>query len=413
MARLLGPAARGQVSLCMMAVWCGATLGGLGADIPIVHFAAARKNPSNWLRPVLLWGAAGSAAACMLWWLLYTWFRASAMQGVTSDLALVVLLSIPLAVLFNESIAFLTGAEVFRERAAVALLENLLSLLAMLAFFRYLGRTSLSAMWGNWCGLAAGILFTVFLARRILRDANWASSLLQNEIRQKLWMGLQGQLGNVAAIFTYRLDVFIVNYFLNPAQVGIYAVGVVVSESLWQIPQAVAAALFPRTARTMEHGSQEFTCLIIRHVLLISVVSGALVALVSPFAIPLLFGGRFAGSVQAIWWLLPGTIGLSVGKVAASDLAGRGKTLYSSIFSLISLIVTVALDFTLIPRMGIQGAALASSVAYLTNSVLLASAVHHELKVRWTALLIPSREELASYREVGGRLFSQRSPSQL
>jgi peptidoglycan biosynthesis protein MviN/MurJ (putative lipid II flippase) len=100
-----------------------------------------------------------------------------------------------------------------------------------------------------------------------------------------------------------------------------------------------------------------------------------------------------------IWWILPGTIALALAKVASSDLAARHKTGYASAFGIVSLVVTVAFDFLLIPRLGINGAAIASSVAYLVNTVLLLGALKRQLDVSWSDLLIPRRDELASYRK--------------
>src|SRR5262249_57858927 len=97
-----------------------------------------------------------------------------------------------------------------------------------------------------------------------------------------LLTGLRGQAGNVAAFFNYRLDVFVVNYFLDAAHVGLYSLGVVISEGLWQIPAAAAVALFSRTARKVEEGGAEFTCQILPHVLLISCPTGALLAIARP-----------------------------------------------------------------------------------------------------------------------------------
>src|SRR5262249_43577398 len=70
---------------------------------------------------------------------------------------------------------------------------------------------------------------------------------------------------------------------------------------------------------------------------------------------------------------------------------------YSSVFSIVALAVTVALDLILIPRFGINGAAMASSTAYLTNTILLLSALKYEIKVTWRSLLVPTRTEWAAF----------------
>ena len=400
-ARLLGPAARGQISVCLMAIWFGAVFGGLGGDVPIVIWSAGLGGKSpEWISAIFLWGAAGSAMAVLLWVFVYARWHSSSFQGVTPELARLVSLSIPPAILFSYMIALLAGTERFASRATVTLLRSAANLAGFLALVWLFGRSASAALWGNWLGLAFGIVAAAFFLRDAVRSSNWSLPKFNQEIRSGLSVGLRGQLGPLTTFFTYRLDVFVVNYFFNPAQVGIYAVGVAVSESLWQIPQAVAVALFPRTARTTDQDATAFTCLILRQVLLISCVSAAVIALASPLAIPLVFGMRFAPAVPVILWLLPGTVALCLAKVSASDLAGRGKTGYASFFGVAGFVVTVVLDFALIARWGIRGAAVASSLAYFVTGILFLAALRHELKVGWRELLVPSRMELLRYKGV-------------
>ena len=397
-ARLVGPGARGQISLCLMTIALGVLVGGLGADMPIVIWSADRtKKASAWLSAILLWGAIGCALACGIWWATFARWQFSLLRGVTPSLARVVLLTIPLATLFSYLTALLTGKERFRERAGVGLVESVTGLLAFFVLTVLLGRNANAALWGNLVGLAVGVATSALLLKNVISGSLVAPSPTKDVVRG-LGAGLRGQLGNVAAFFNYRLDVFIVNYFLDPAHVGLYAIGVAASEALWQIPQAAAVALFPRTARTVNENASNFTCLIMRQVFLISCISALAIALVSPWAVPLIFGARFSPSVPVIWWLLPGAVALSLAKVASSDLAGRSKTGYSSAFGGLALGVTVILDLLLIPRMGIQGAGLASSAAYTVNAALLLIALKFELKVKWRELLIPSRVEFASYK---------------
>jgi len=231
-----------------------------------------------------------------------------------------------------------------------------------------------------------------------------------SEVKKALNLGLRGQLGNVATYFNYRLDVFIVNYYLNTAAVGLYAVGVMVSEAIWQMPNAAAMALVPRTARQQGLSGVEFTCLVCRQVLSMALLAAIVVAAVSAWVIPAVFGESFRGSVAVIWWILPGTVALAASKVMCADLMARGMPGYSSIFAFVTLVVTVVLDLILIPRMGIQGAALASSVAYFTNSTLVAILLKRKLGVTWKALLVPSLAELAPYRQVWDRITGRLRP---
>lgn len=62
--------------------------------------------------------------------------------------------------------------------------------------------------------------------------------------------------------------------------------------------------------------------------------------------------------------LLPGVILLGGAKVLTNEIAGWGYPQYNSFNAGVALILTVILDLILIPRFGILGAALASSIAY-------------------------------------------------
>ncbi|HJZ63242.1 MAG TPA: polysaccharide biosynthesis C-terminal domain-containing protein [Candidatus Acidoferrum sp.] len=407
-ARILGPGPRGQISLCMMTIAFGALLAGLGGDIPIVIWRADRKrNISEWIRPILLWGILGCVLFGILWFCIFFRWSPEFLRGVTPQLFRLILLTVPCAVLFTYAIAVMTGAERFRERAAMGVAVSVAGLCSFLVLTFALGKTAEAALWGNFLGIAAGLLVAfIFLREEFQKRKKTANDLA---LAKGLLTGLRGQTGNVAAFFNYRLDVFVVNYFLDASHVGLYSLGVVISEGLWQIPAAAAVALFPRTARTVEEGATEFTCKILRHVLLISCATGALLAIASPVGVPLIFGARFSASVGVIWWILPGTIALALAKVASSDLAARHKTGYASAFGAVALVVTIALDFLLIPRMGIDGAAIASSAAYLVNTALLLCAVKRELGVRWSDLLVPRKSEFSAYRSAWVRVSSRLS----
>ena len=82
---------------------------------------------------------------------------------------------------------------------------------------------------------------------------------------------------------------------------------------------------------------------------------------------------------------------LGASKVLTNEITGRGYPHYNSINAGVALILTVILDLLLIPRYGISGAALASSVAY---SVILFVAIGFYIAVSGSkvrTLLLPVR----------------------
>jgi O-antigen/teichoic acid export membrane protein len=398
-ARLLGPEGRGQIALCMMVVALGTMGGGLGGEIPIILWSARSRNElCAWKPAVMFWGLVGSAIAVLMWISVFWFWHPAFMRGITTTLALIVVAAIPANIYFSYRVAFLTGFEQFRLRAQIAFGTQLAELAALLALILVLGKTSVAAVLGLLVGIVIGGVIVTWKGSGYVAS-RWNLQQARDKLFPALSLGLRGQMGNLATFFTYRLDVFVVNFFLGAADLGIYAVGVVVSEALWQVPEAAAVALFPRTARTIEDGATEFTCAVSRHVLFIATCTGIAIAVAAPILIPLVFGAQFGRAVTVIWWILPGTIALSLGKLMSADLAARGKPEYSSMFAAMTLAVTLILDFALIPRWGIQGAAVASSAAYFVDAALLTAKLRHVLGVRWSDLLVPKKSEMALYHQ--------------
>jgi len=396
-ARLIGPAGRGQIALCMMVISIGAVIAGLGGEVPIMIWAASeRKRIEEWLPAVLFWGVIGCFLFSGAWSALYWRWHPSFLHGITPALAYLILLVVPAAVLFQFLISLLTGLERFFERAAITLASQVVELSAVLLLVWLIARTAAMAILGNLIGLLVAGLVGMILLRQPLRNAGRLAAAT-HRLKASLSLGMRGVSSSLAMFATYRLDVFVVNYFLNPIEVGFYVLGVVISESLWQVPQAVAVTLSPRTARTVEQGSEQFTCFITRQVFLLACVMGAAMALASPVLIPLIFGSRFQPSVSVVWWILPGTIAFAVAKVMAADLTARGKPEYNSMIAVTCAVLTVLLDFALIPRMGIRGAALASSIAYASQALLIGIALRTVIKSSWTSMLLPSYADLVHY----------------
>ena len=406
-ARLLGPSGRGQLSLCMMVLGCGVLLGGLGGEIPIMLWSAdGKRESSEWLPSVFFCGLLGSVLASGLWVALFWWWRPAFLHGISGALAILILGSFPFSVFGTYSLALLVGLERLRERSVLVVSSQFITLVVTVALLHFLHPSAELALIGVLIGLLVALLLAALYLRPYARLFERSKGAL-SKVGAALSLGIRGQLGNVATFFNYRLDVFVVNYYLNTAEVGLYALGVMISETLWQVPNAAALALVPRSARDLDRSGSDFTCLVCRQVFTVACLTAIAVAALSGWLIPLIFGNKFGPSVAVIWWILPGTIALAVSKVMCADLLGRGMPEYSTMFAFVTLVLTVGLDLLLIPRMGIRGAALASSAAYLTNSLLVAGVLKRKLGVTWKALYVPSRTEFMPYREMGSRLLAQ------
>jgi len=83
--------------------------------------------------------------------------------------------------------------------------------------------------------------------------------------------------------------------------------------------------------------------------------------------------------------------------VIAADLSGRGKPQYAVWSSMTALIANVILNIILIPRMGIVGAALASSISYWLDTLVVLIAYLNISRHSLREVLIIKKDDFQDY----------------
>ena len=185
-------------------------------------------------------------------------------------------------------------------------------------------------------------------------------------LKEQLRYGVQGQMANMAALFNYRVDQFLVAAFVSRAGVGHYTVAVGLSESVWWISSAVSLVMLPRLTAMSEEGAQEVTPLVCRNTLFVSLVAGLGLVAVSPVAIRVLFGSQYyPDALLPLILLMPGIVAASATRVLGSYLFSQGRVIYNTYATVIALGLDVLLDLIFVPLFHVNGAAAMSSVSYV------------------------------------------------
>jgi O-antigen/teichoic acid export membrane protein len=312
---------------------------------------------------------------------------------VTPRDVLLGLLLLPPTLLGDYLRALLAARRDLRQVALTQSVQAIAQLVFALVLVPGLGWGPLGAVWavvlGGWCGFG----WTIGAVHRL---GSLRPRLEGDVLRPLLGLGLRGHVGNVVQTFNYRLDVFIVQGFLGQAAVGLYQTGVLLAEIVWYVPNAISAALLPQVAAT---GSSRETPRVVRHTLLLTSL-GAIGLISVTWPGLAFFRPLYLPAVVPMAVLLVGVVALSVHKVLASDLSGRGWPHYPSLTSALALIVTVGGDLLLIPRLGIVGAALASTLAYTLQTIVLLWMYTRVAQTCWQELLIPRRDDMLFYRRL-------------
>ena len=363
LARALGPDGRGVYAVFLLSASITQALLSLGLGVSAVYFLG--KNAASLPRLVANVQQVTIASAIVSGLLvLLAWPTIGDRLLDEGAPYWVFAFAVPLFLSYNVLTAVLQGQSRFLAMNAVVLAQPLV-LFCLLAAGMGAGDAGTRAALLFWCAATAGAtaLALVLLGPAALRLRELVTFDLPS-MREQVQFGMKGQIGNVVQLLNYRLDQYIVLLFVSAAGVGVYAVSVTMSQSIWLLANAVAAVLAPRLTASAPSEAARVTPLVCRNTLLMSAVAALGLGVVSPWLLPALFGGDFDAAVAPLLWLLPGTVALAGSKVLTSYVFSQGQVFTNSMITLASLAVTLVADFALIPAFGVTGAAIASSIAY-------------------------------------------------
>jgi O-antigen/teichoic acid export membrane protein len=214
-------------------------------------------------------------------------------------------------------------------------------------------------------------------------------------------------VGIVVNILHNRLIQFIVEAYLGLTALGWYAIAVRMVEMIWLLDYVVInASLFKLTSSTFDE-SVKLTMQLTRFVGAI-VISGALVmAITFPWVIPLLLGERFRPSVIPALLMLPGIVAWSLGRSMAPFVSYQiGKPWYNTGVSAVAFVINLVASVILVPRFGINGAAAASTISYVSMFVLMTIVFKKTALVSLGSILRIQREDVDLFMEQARRLLT-------
>lgn len=168
---------------------------------------------------------------------------------------------------------------------------------------------------------------------------------------------------NFFQFLAYRMDLWFIDFFRDKTELGLYALASRLSQVLWIVPITVAAVITP-FAVTHPQESMQKVKQVLRVLLNSYVLLGLLILLISPVLIPLVFGHSFSGTVFPFIILLPGTIFFVMTTVFSAYFAGIRRLDINLKISIACFLIIFVGDILMVPGLGKEGAAIASSIGY-------------------------------------------------
>jgi O-antigen/teichoic acid export membrane protein len=375
-ARLLGPSQKGTYSLLLLILNTITLLLAFGLGSANVYFGArtTAKLPAlagNSLIAGVVLGVTGILLTALALQIpaVTAYLRSN---GIAPTWLLALSLLLPFLLLANFLQEIVRAAGQIVRYNLIALVAAGASLLGAMLFVWYLG-WGLAGALATW--VFARMAMSVVAAAFALAATQGRLRLDRGAMREGLQFGMKLHPGNIAQFLNYRLDVLLIGLFLAPLQVGLYVTATNLTEIIWEIPHAVRTVLLQRVAASTEQPARnDMTAQVTRMTTTLVGILCLVAAILSYPMIRILYGEPYAPAAAVLVLLLPGIWALSLGKLLAIHLAGSGQPQIGTRAAVASLVATLLLDLLLIPRFGLTGAAVASSVAYILSTVVIVRA---------------------------------------
>ncbi|MDI6629534.1 MAG: oligosaccharide flippase family protein [Rhodococcus sp. (in: high G+C Gram-positive bacteria)] len=189
------------------------------------------------------------------------------------------------------------------------------------------------------------------------------------DMKPLLLESLKAAGGQLAEVSSQRLDQVLLLPLIGPVALGHYAVAANVASAPNPVGQAIGASAFSSIANEKSDPIGAVVTSLRRGIAL-GFLCGATVAIVSPFAIPLVFGREFSESVVSAEILAIGTLFTISASTLTSAMFAINKGVSVTVSQFGGLLIGLGVMLWAAPNYGSVGAACAAITGYLATFLL-------------------------------------------
>lgn len=358
-ARLLGATGFGRLTFLLAAGAVVDVVSDLGIPLTLTHLAASNRADRALVRRAVAMRLAADLPAVVLLVLVY--------RGATHDGSLAPFVfgaSIGASSIYSSYTAVLRGQARIRVESVNEVVSRAGVMVGGLTWLA-LGGGLLAAVSAY---AAADLLSAVVVPMVALRRITWLESSEGGADELRLRSTLPLAAASAVNVLYYRLDIWLLAYISGPVTVAVYAIATRIADVVMLPSRALNSVALAWSERRI--GPLNLTGLSLRSMAMTAPL--AVVGLMlSPYLIPAALGPEYRAAVGPTRILLVASVLTSVLLAVNPAMAVRRRGLFLTA-SATALAVNVGANLVLIPRLGANGAALATlgSEALLLGSVV-------------------------------------------
>lgn len=198
------------------------------------------------------------------------------------------------------------------------------------------------------------------------------------------------QISTIAIFLDKSIDIFFVNYYLSKDQVSIYNYALKFAMILLIIGNSISVVNYPKFTRIITSDSKEsieqlFSKSLNFSFFTLSILSMALI-IHSKYIICLILPPVYQAMVPALTLLLTSIAIFSSWVCVAIIITSKGIPQFMAVLNWSALLLNILLNMLLIPRLGIIGAAIATSSSFIFRMIAGIIVVHYKVKINYNYL---------------------------
>ena len=268
------------------------------------------------------------------------------------------------------NLMILLGREKIVAHNLITAFQVVVNISVLLVLFVYAGKIDIqSYVWSLYAASITGFVLSMISALPLMRYNPGKGT---NPMKEIFRLGFWNQLAALAQFLSYRISFYFLEQHYGEKAVGVYANGCSLAEAIWLVGNSISLIQF---ARLVNNDDKQYAIEISRKLTRVNVAI-TLAALIPLVLIPSefyswLFGKDFTGVQEVIWTLAPGVLAFGFTLICSHYFAGMGMYHINPIASTLGLIAAVIGCLLLVPKMGIIGAGIASSISYIVTTLFV------------------------------------------
>jgi len=249
--------------------------------------------------------------------------------------------------------------------------------------------------------LVADAVALVLSSALVLHYRKSALGVSRRAAGSLLRFGIRSHAGTVSSMLNEQLGLLLISVILGASKLGLYAIAVTLSSLTTLVGTSVGMVVLPSVASL--DASWERLAAVRRFVgltLVLALTASVPVLVFTPQLIRLFFGSDFVPAANVARVLVVAMAILSTNRTLGGVVRAVNRPLDAGIAAFLALIVLISGFAVLLPTLGLEGAALASLLAYSISMFVIARRAARALECRVSELLLPGYALQQLIREV-------------